>query len=105
MEKRENENSISVENVRFESEDSGRSGRKISVSIRNKGTSSITIDKVYVDENDYNIDLQIQSKKAEKETIVLDNRWEAGKAYKVRAATTTGTTAEDVFMAPTNECN
>jgi hypothetical protein len=97
MEKQERGDFLSVENVRFESEGSGR---KISVFIRNKSSSDITIDKIDLAEKDYDIDLRIKPGKAEKKILEPDGGWEAGKTYRVRVATTDGKTAEEVFVAP-----
>jgi len=91
---------ISIENVRFESDDSGNPDKRISLFVRNKGTSSITVDKIYIEGDDYNVSLQVRPQKSEKETIVLNQEWEPEKIYRIKAATTTGNASEDVFRSP-----
>ena len=101
--KEETTDGINIENVSFELEDSGKPGKMISVFVRNKGSSSITVDKIYVDGNDYNVNLQVNPQKSEKAVVTLTKEWKPENKYQIKTATTNGFTAEDNFTPQVSE--
>lgn len=100
---KESSNKLSIENVKFELDGSGNPDKKITISIRNGSDASIIVDKIYLNRDDYDIDSQIVSQKAKKETIKLSDVWKYGEEYKIKVATTTGEMDENVFSPPRRE--
>ncbi len=101
--KEETTDGINIENIRFGLEDSGKPGKMISVFVRNKGTSNITVDKIYVNGDDYSINFQVSPQKSEKVEVTLTKEWKPKNKYQIKAATTNGFTAEDSITPQATE--
>ena len=93
-------NNLNIENVKFNLDRSGNPDRKITISIRNGSDDSIIIDKIYINGDDYDTQIQVESQKSKKETIRLIDVWKYGEKYKVRVATAKGEIVENVFLPP-----
>jgi len=83
---------ITIENTRFYDVD------QINVTIRNIGTSGVTIDAVYINDYPYSVVQQIQT--GQSETLTIDYSWEGGAKYKIKIATNTGLYAEGSYSTP-----
>ena len=76
---------------------------QIDLTIRNTGTSDVTIDAVYVNDYRYSVVQQIQTGQSEK--LTLDYSWESGTKYKIKVATNTGLYAEGYYSTPSGSGN
>jgi flagellin-like protein len=76
---------------------------QLDLTIRNAGTSDVTIDTVYVNNNRYSIDQLIQSKQSE--TLKLDYSWESGTKYSIKVVSSTGLYAEGSYYSPDASVN
>ncbi|WP_406661851.1 hypothetical protein V7O66_04865 [Methanolobus sp. ZRKC3] len=94
---------LSIENVKFELDSSGNPDKKITLSIRNGGDVGIRVDRIYLNGEDFDKDVQIEPQRSKKETITLNEIWTQGKGYNIKVATTTGDIAENVFLSPVEE--
>ena len=94
---------LSIENVKFELDSSGNPDKKITLSIRNGGDVGIRVDKIYLNGEDFDMDIQIEPQKSKKETITPSEIWKHGKEYDIKVATTTGDISENVFLSPPAE--
>jgi hypothetical protein len=83
---------IIIENTGFYDSD------QIDLTIRNTGTSDVTIDAVYVNDFRYSVVQQIQARQSE--ILTLDYIWESGTKYKIKVATNTGLYAEGSYSTP-----
>ena len=83
---------IMIENTFFYGAD------QIDITIRNTGTSDVTVDAVYVDGYRHSVDQLIETKQSE--TLTLDYSWESGTKYKIKVATTTGLYTEGSYSTP-----
>jgi hypothetical protein len=80
---------IIIENARFYDTD------QIDLTIRNTGTSDVTIDGIYINGYRHSVFQQIQTRQSK--TFTLDYSWEGGTKYKIKVATTTGLYAERIY--------
>ena len=85
---------IIMENTRFYDTD------QIDFTLRNTGTSDVTIDAIYVNDYRYSVAQQIQT--GQSETLTLDYSWESGTKYKIKVATRTSLYAEGTYTTPSD---
>lgn len=73
--------------------------KKTTISIRNRSADSIIVDNIYINGDDNDTDIQIESQKSKKETIELCDVWNSGERYTIKVVTTKGEMDEKVVSA------
>lgn len=97
---KEASNKLNIENVKFNLDRSGNPDRKVTISIRNGSDDTIIVDKIYLNGDDYDTHIQIETQKSKKETIRLIDVWKYGEKYEVKVAITKGEMVENIFLPP-----
>lgn len=95
--------SLDLENVKFETDESGNPTKNITFTIRNGGDTNLQLDKIYFNGEDFDRSIQIKSHSTVKETIDIEKEWVPNKEYNFKVATTTGIVAEKKYLSPTLE--
>jgi hypothetical protein len=82
---------ITIEHIRFPA-------KKIAITIRNGGDSESKVDKIYINEDAFDMDVKIDPHKSRE--IEQAYEWAFKTEYKIKIATTTGLTDEITASSP-----